>query len=396
MLRMRLAIVSHVVHYRWDGELFAYAPYAREIEMWADLFEGVLIAAPCRNTVPAGDCALLGRHNISIVPQPEVGGEGLRNKLGLLWRVPGMMWGLARTFREVDAIHVRCPGNLGLLGALMGPLFSPRLVAKYAGQWTSYPGEPSSVRLQRRILRSRWWHGPVTVYGHWPGDPPHIIPFFTSVLSEAQIARARAASGRKGCHRPLRLLYVGRLSAAKNVDTLLEALRAVRARGHELGCTIVGDGPERGRLQLLCKQFELEKIVDFAGGIEFDHVLDFLEESDALVLASETEGWPKALAEAMAFGLICVGSNRGLIPQMLADGRGFVVPPRDAAALTEVLAKISSDPEALWDMRQRAAAWAQRFALDGLKEALRALLESRWGVAPDVRSENGSVHPIGT
>src|ERR1700736_3083594 len=78
-LRMRLAIVSHVVHYRWGGELFAYAPYAREIEIWADLFEDLLIAAPCRKTVPAGDCALLGRRNISIDPQPEVGGEGLRN-----------------------------------------------------------------------------------------------------------------------------------------------------------------------------------------------------------------------------------------------------------------------------------------------------------------------------
>src|SRR5207302_4620384 len=56
---MRLAVVSHVVHYQKRRALYAYAPYAREVEVWADLFREVVIAAPCRNDVPPGDCAPL-------------------------------------------------------------------------------------------------------------------------------------------------------------------------------------------------------------------------------------------------------------------------------------------------------------------------------------------------
>ena len=52
----RLLIVSHVRHYRHDGQLGAYGPYAREIDIWADLFESVVIAAPLRRVPFPGDC----------------------------------------------------------------------------------------------------------------------------------------------------------------------------------------------------------------------------------------------------------------------------------------------------------------------------------------------------
>jgi hypothetical protein len=88
---------------------------------------------------------------------------------------------------ESNAIHVRCPGNLGLLGVILAPLFSDKLIAKYAGQWNAHKGERKILRLQRAILKSPWWKGPVTVYGEWENQPAHIIPFFTSMMSADQI-----------------------------------------------------------------------------------------------------------------------------------------------------------------------------------------------------------------
>ncbi|MBV9743959.1 MAG: glycosyltransferase [Acidobacteriia bacterium] len=350
------------------------------MEVWADLFNQVVIAGPCRDELPPPDCAALQRRNITIDPQPEAGGESVRGKIGLLRATPVMIWRLMQTFHKVDAIHTRCPGNLGLLGTLLGPLFSRRLICKYAGQWTSYPGEALSVRFQKRVLSSRWWRGPVTVYGDWPGQPAHVIPFFTSVLSRAQVARARAASERKRFRSPLHVLYVGRLSASKNVDKLLEALRVVRDHGYRMHATIVGDGPERYKLEILRSRLHLTEDVEFAGAVDFDRVMSLLETSDVLVLASNTEGWPKAIAEAMAFGLICIGSDRGLIPQMLGNGRGLLVPPRDVSALAAKLEMIAAAPENYTEMSRRAASWAQRFSLDGLRDALCSLMSSSWGV----------------
>jgi glycosyltransferase involved in cell wall biosynthesis len=369
----RLCIVSHVVHYRHAGKVHAYAPYAREIEMWADLFPEVRIAAPCEDGPPPGDAAPIDRPNVDVDPQPRTGGDSLGAKARQAFLLPVLVASLARALRKADAIHVRCPGNLGLLGILMAPLFSRRLIAKYAGQWNGFPGEARTVRLQRAILRSGWWKGPVTVYGSWPDQPPWIVPFFTSVLDREQIGRARRAAAARVPRAPKarpRVLFVGRLSRAKNVGALLDALARTG-----LPCTLVGDGPERGALEAQAARLGLD--VDFAGAVDFDRVLGFYETHDVLVLASETEGWPKAIVEAMAFGLVCIGSDRGLIPQILGEGRGFVVPPRDVDALAAALGHAADSAEA-GPIVERAAAFGQRYSLEDLREALRELMTERW------------------
>jgi glycosyltransferase involved in cell wall biosynthesis len=360
----RLCIVSHVVHYRHGGRIHAYAPYAREIEVWADLFPEVRIAAPCEEAPPPGDAAVIDRANVDMDPQPRAGGDSLGAKVRQVLMLPWMIARIAGALRKADAVHVRCPGNLGLLGAALAPLFSRRRIAKYAGQWPDWNGEARTVRLQKALLRSRWWRAPVTVYGSWPDQPPWIVPFFTSVLDRGQVERARrAAAARKPTDRP-RVLFVGRLSRAKNVDVLLDALNG-------LPCTIVGDGPERAALEVRAPQ------AIFAGAVDFDRVLGFYETHDVLVLASETEGWPKAIVEAMAFGLVCIGSDRGLIPQILGEGRGLVVPPRDVEALAAAL-RCAADPDEAAAIRARAAPFGQRYSLEDLREALRELMAKWW------------------
>jgi glycosyltransferase involved in cell wall biosynthesis len=374
-----LCIVSHVIHYRYRGRLCAYGPYAREIDIWADLFARVIIAAPCREEFPAQDAAAFSRSNITIIPQKETGGDTVTARVAQVLALPKLILGLAKVMNHANAIHVRCPGNLGLLGALLGPLFSRYLVAKYAGQWNGYPGEPWTARLQRWILRSAWWRGPVIVYGSWPNQPPNVVPFYTSVLTVDQIARARAAVDRKRRGDPLTVLYVGRLSAAKNVDVLISAIGLLESR--QTHCVVVGDGPQRQSLESLAARLGIQGQVTFTGAIEFEHVLDQYERADVIVLASQTEGWPKALAEGMAFGLVCIGSNRGLIPHMLEDGRGITVPPGDAKSLADALQRVIDAPDNFQLMRERAAGWAQAYSLEGLRHAVRALLMAHWKVA---------------
>jgi glycosyltransferase involved in cell wall biosynthesis len=374
---MKLLITSHVIHYQHGGRLYAYGPYAREIDQWADLFTEIEIASPCRRQEPPGDCLPFERGNIRIVPQKEAGGKTIAAKLGLIASVPAMAFGLMRAMRRADAIHVRCPGNLGLIGVLMAPLFSRRLIAKYAAQWNGGEGEPLSARLQRAILRSRWWRGPVTVYGAWPGSPRHVIPFFTSLLTAEQLERARASAMRERRGPGLRMLYTGRLSKAKNVDVLLRGAARVRAAGHDASVTVVGVGPERSSLEELAESLGIAAHVEFTGGLPFEDVIGHLEAADVLVLASETEGWPKSIAEGMAFGLACVGSNIGFVPQML-EGRGFTVAPRDEDALVAALLAVAESPDRLAPMRHAAATWAQRYSLEGLRDALRDLMKEWW------------------
>jgi glycosyltransferase involved in cell wall biosynthesis len=316
-----------------------------------------------------------------------MGGTTIRSKIGLLASLPGVIADLRKAMRVADAIHVRCPGNLGLLGALLAPLYSKCLIAKYAGQWNGYPGEAWTVRLQRALLRSRWWAGPVTVYGEWPGQPAQVVPFFTSMLADDQI-RSIVERRRHRRNGVLRVLFVGRLSASKNVHVLVEAAAVLKSERIPISCSVVGEGPEQKRLEQLSRQLGVNDCVEFVGGVPLDRVLDFYAESDALVLPSQTEGWPKVVAEAMAFGLICIASDRGYVAQMLGEGRGILVPPGDTPAVARALREAALNPSLFESMRERASEWSCRYSLEGLRDALHKLLSERWGVALESSAVN--------
>ncbi|MGA3294927.1 MAG: glycosyltransferase [Candidatus Acidiferrales bacterium] len=374
----KLLIVSHVVHYKFAGGLYAYAPYAREIELWAQMFRDVLIAAPCREEQPPADCARFEAHNLRVIAQREVGGETLGAKIKLACALPGLTWDLCAAMRQADAIHVRCPGNLGLLGTLLAPMFSNRLVAKFAGQWSPNSHEPWTTRFQRFVLSSRWWRGPVTVYGRWPGQPAHVVPFFSAALTDAQVARARRAIASRAAGELRHILFTGRLSSAKNVDVLLAALAKLRAQGIAFTATIAGEGPQLSALERQSADLGLADCVEFTGGVGFDRVVELLERSGILVLASETEGWPKAIVEAMAFGLVTIGSQVGIVPEIVGEGRGLTVPPRNAEALAAALRDVLTAPERYAEMRARAAEWGARYTVESLRDSLRSLLVERW------------------
>jgi glycosyltransferase involved in cell wall biosynthesis len=381
----RLLVVSHVVHFQHAGELYAYGPYSREIDIWADLFPEVIIAAPCRRAKPPGDCLPFCRPNIAIRPQRETGGPGLGAKLHQLMMLPHLVGGLGVAMWNADAIHVRCPGNLGLLGAALAPMFSSYRVAKYAGQWNGYDDEPATVRAQRALLASAWWGGPVTVYGDWPNQPAHVVPFFTSMMTTEQQRHAAAVAGarpERASRSRLRVLFAGSLARRKRVDALLDAIEIGMERGLDVEVAIVGDGPEGEALKRQASRLGIDRVVRFVGALPFDESLRWYEWGDCLVLPStHSEGWPKVVAEAMSHGMLCLAVDHGQISAML-DGRGVVLPTGSPEEIADGLRRVWLDPGAFAAMRARAAAWATQYSLEGLRQALADLLTERWGLGP--------------
>jgi glycosyltransferase involved in cell wall biosynthesis len=275
---------------------------------------------------------------------------------------------------------VRCPGNIGLLGVIFSPFFSKYRIAKYAGQWIGYPGEALSVKFQRWLLKSKWWNAPVTVYGNWPNQPKHVIPFFTSILTDDLIEQSKISSQDKKLHDPLRILFVGRLSKSKNVDTLIKSINLLSSQGMEVDCKIIGQGDQLDSLIRQASELKLTSVIKFLGGLEFEKVIDYYKWADILILVSETEGWPKAITEAMAFGVVCIGSNRGLVPQILGEGRGIVIEPGDYSQLTNEISKLSVDVEAYKSISRLSAEWSQKYSISSLKRELQELLMREWQI----------------
>lgn len=376
----RLVVLSHVVHYRHDGKLYAFGPYAREIDIWADLFPEVVIAAPCRDSAPKGDSMPFERANITIHPILKTGGDSLGAKIAQLIWLPLVIVGLSRAMAHADAIHVRCPGNLGFLGVLLARFFSRYRVAKYAGQWNGYPGENLTGRLQRWLLKSWWWGAPVTVYGEWKNQPPHVHAFFTSMMSDQQVETAVTHAREKTFSYPLRVLFSGRLVAEKRVHVFIDAIAAVAASGIKIEVRIVGDGPLREELEAQARASGIAEFTRFVGAVPFDQSLQHYRWADCLLLPSvHSEGWPKVIAEAMCHGLICVAVDHGQVGRML-NGRGILLPSGETEQFVTALKSIADDPAKFRELGQQASHWSQRYSRDGLRSALAELLQQTWSV----------------
>ena len=155
-----------------------------------------------------------------------------------------------------------------------------------------------------------------------------------------------------------RLLYVGRLAAAKGLPILLESLATLRSHYPQLHLTIVGDGPNREALTEQVRQLEIEAQVEFVGYQAPSAVSAYLEQSDLFVMSSFAEGVPVVLMEAMAAGLPVIAPQIAGISELVEAGRsGYLVPPSNVPCLADCIDKLVSDA----DLRQRfgQAGWAK-------------------------------------
>lgn len=147
------------------------------------------------------------------------------------------------------------------------------------------------------------------------------------------------------------LVTVGRLLAHKRVDMLLEAVALLRARGRELTARVVGDGPERPRLEAMARALSIDDLVEFRDDIEGpDALYATLKSARAAVFPSEREGFGIAVLEALACGVPVIATtapdNMAQHLVARAPSHGTLCAP-DAAALADAIARtLDAAPEA--------------------------------------------------
>lgn len=151
----------------------------------------------------------------------------------------------------------------------------------------------------------------------------------------------------------LLILGLGRLSTQKGFSTLLRAVSALEEIPQPWRLILVGEGPERSRLERQRLKFGLESNVHFLGHRE--DVADLLKASDLVVLPSLREGLPYAALEAMALGKAIIATSVGGLPKLLDGGLcGRLTPQGRARELTRVLQGLMQSPKDRQQLGQRA------------------------------------------
>lgn len=391
----RLAVIGDTQHYRdAEGRLCALEPVVNQLDRWAELFDEVVLNAPLDPGPPPAGFAPYRGTNYRIEPLRRAGGNTLLAKLGLLLHVVPWAWSTRRVARQVDAVHLRCPCNIGLIAIFSTWRAVPYRYALYAGVWQGYAGEPRFFTLQRRLLASRFFGGPVSVYASRRPDRPHLEPFFSPSYSaedwteagpgaDAKVARIAAGSAAD----PVRLITVGRLTTNKNQRTAVRAVAAVVEAGIDASLDVYGDGPCRTELEDLAASLGIAERVRFHGSVNFDVVMAGFADADLHLLSTRQEGFGKVLLEGMVHATVPVFSSSPVADEIAGSGaRGVVVGAEDDAGMARAVVGLVQDRARWAAMAADARAYAATVSLDAFQDRVRELLEAQWGVRLDPRA----------
>jgi glycosyltransferase involved in cell wall biosynthesis len=159
---------------------------------------------------------------------------------------------------------------------------------------------------------------------------------------------------------PIRVISVGRLTAAKGNDQLLRAIAAARAEVPALAMRMIGSGPEEHALRRLAASLDLD--VEFKGFVDQPDLPDMYADADIFAFPTQGETFGIVLLEAAAAGLALVASAKGgATRDLVADGEsGLVVNPDDIGGMARAFVRLATDA----DLRRRLGSAAYRLTLD--------------------------------
>ena len=172
------------------------------------------------------------------------------------------------------------------------------------------------------------------------GIPPAKIQIIPNGVEEFARSTPESKANRTEGEGPLKLLFIGRLTNWKGLETLLVALKESPGT-----LTICGDGPGFPAAVALVRVLDLDSRVTFRGRCTQEEVQNELRSADALILPSLYEGLSHTLLDALAAGCPCIATAIGGNGEVITDGvHGFLIPPLNVEALIAAIKKLSTSP----------------------------------------------------
>lgn len=300
-----------------------------------------------------------------------------------LMRLGALKLAVANAIRPDDALLIRVPGAIGDIVAA----YANRTGRPFAVEVVGDPSEVFRTGVKMRLapifrawamrsLQAQCARACAASYvarnplaKRYPAGPGAFVTNYSSIdLTDEAFAKAPRRVDRppSAC----KIVTVGTMEQMyKGFDVLIKAIALC---GADVSLTIVGDGKHRGELEALARDKGCADRVTFAGKLPPGAgVRAALDAADVFVLASRSEGLPRAVIEAMARGLPCLGTRVGGIPELLEEGE--LVEPESAAGLAKAIVSLAGDPARMTRLSDANLAKARTYHADVLQPRRRQL-----------------------
>lgn len=347
----------------------------------SELFDDTTLVVPCswlKNTI--GEIPLTG-HNLSVSPVSTPSGRGFRRKIDMpIWVLRNAVV-MIREFQRADAVHTPIPGDIGTIGMLMAFVFRKPLFVRYCGNW--YLTNSTTKRFLKWFIRR--YAGGRNVMMATGGDStmpssrnPNVSWIFATSLTEKELNAAKKIR-KQPPKEKIRLVIVGRQEIGKGTEVLIESLPLIMNDFQQVNLDVVGDGMALPAFQKKASTLGLDDRVTFHGKVDHTSVMRLLNQADLFCFPTSTEGFPKAVLEALACGLPVVTTRVSVLPSLIGRGCGMLIDEITPEAIAKAVHKILSDPNRYSAMSAQAIETAKEYSLERWRDTIGTHLYAAWG-----------------
>ena len=370
---MNFVIITHVQHIKENSKFYGYAPYVREMNIWLKYVDQVTVVAPIEKSKLDNIHLAYQHKNLIFKEVSNFNVTSVINSLRTLLKLPSILWAIFLAMKNADHIHLRCPGNMGLLGCFVQILFpnTPK-TAKYAGNWDPNANQPFSYKMQKWILNNTFLtkNMQVMTYGKWEGSSKNIKPFFTATYSEIKKEPILPRSLKD----KINFVFVGTLSVGKKPLYAIKLVENLKRLGLDVKLSLFGDGVLRNELEKYIESNQLKNYIFLKGNQNKEVIEQAYKESHFLILASQSEGWPKVVAEAMFWASLPLTTNISCVNYMIDnENRGKLLSLHIEEDTQLVLDLIQNEARYL-KMCTDARNWSQDFTTEYFENEITKLL----------------------
>jgi glycosyltransferase involved in cell wall biosynthesis len=343
------------------------------MNLWIKNTTQTRILAPVIQEAPRSIDQKYSDPQVSFFQIPRLNFMSFTSIISSVVKIPVIFFQMVKHCIWADHIHLRCPGNIGLIACFV-QIFFPRKTKtiKYAGNWDPQSKQPLSYRIQKKILSNTFLtrNCKVLVYGTWKGMSKNIYPFFTASYDQSEIEEiSKSPIGKQ-----IKLIFVGSLTKSKQPILAVKTAQALKKKGFEVALNVYGDGVEFDRLKQYIADQKLSNSVYLHGNQPKSVIKQAFKEAHFLVFLSKSEGWPKVVAEAMFWGCIPLASKVSCVPEMLGNGRRGALVAYSVEEITTQIQNYLNDVKTYQRTKAEAIAWSQQITLNRFESEIEKLV----------------------
>ncbi len=301
-------IVSHTPYcINENGEIVGLGSTVEEIDHLSKLFIKVFHCAPLHSGEPPKSFIPHKSMNIHLIPLKPAGGKNFTEKFHHILLFQRNLRKIIFCLKSSDWLHFRAPTGLGILFLPWAFIFWKKgLWIKYAGSWIN-KSAPLSYKFQRLLLTIFPKNTKISINGNFENHRRNFFDFINPCFDNHTLEKANLISKEKDFNEKLKLLFVGRLGKEKGLDDLFNILQNMTNHDNIDSLTIIGESDNIKIYEKWATSLPIKVI--FKGALSRRTVFKFYAKSHIIVLLSKTEGFPKVIMEAGAYGCVPLLSN---------------------------------------------------------------------------------------